>query len=73
MELIGNCSCSGTDEDTKAPEIFSLLPGKMNKNGEAENWQAEAFVRWIVEIPGDPTGSLYGMIMTFGGLGSTIT
>jgi CRISPR-associated protein Csd1 len=47
------------DEDTKTPEIFSLLPGKMNKKGEAENWQADAFVRWIVEIPGDPQAAVW--------------
>lgn len=34
------------------PEIFLLLPGKFDeKKGEWINWQAEAFVRWRVEIP----------------------
>ncbi len=43
-----------TDKDIKSPEIFGILPGKINKKGEIENWQADAFVRWIVQIPGDP-------------------
>lgn len=42
------------DKDSAAPEIFSLLPGRLNKKGELENWQADAFIRWIVEMPGDP-------------------
>lgn len=43
----------------KAPEIFSILPGKINKKGEIESWQADAFIRWIVEIPGDPQTSVW--------------
>lgn len=34
------------------PEIFKLLPGK-------ESWQADAFVRWKVEIPDDPHNTLW--------------
>jgi CRISPR-associated protein Csd1 len=37
--------------DIKAPEIFSVLPGRINKKGEIENWQADAFIRWNIEIP----------------------
>jgi CRISPR-associated protein Csd1 len=43
------------DKEKKSPEIFSLLPGRYNtKKDEIENWQADAFVRWEVEFPGDP-------------------
>jgi CRISPR-associated protein Csd1 len=36
------------------PDIFKILPGKENKKtGEIESWQADAFARWIVEIPND--------------------
>jgi CRISPR-associated protein Csd1 len=38
-------------EDIKAPEIFSVLPGRINKKDEIENWQADAFIRWSIEIP----------------------
>lgn len=34
-----------------APEIFAVLPGRINKKGEIENWQADAFIRWNIEIP----------------------
>jgi CRISPR-associated protein Csd1 len=47
------------DKDTKLPEIFSLLPGRLNKKNEIENWQADAFVRWLVEIPGDPQTAVW--------------
>ncbi len=47
------------DKDNKVPEIFSLLPGRFNKKGELENWQADAFVRWIVEMPGDPQAAVW--------------
>ena len=40
-----------TDEDSDKPEIFKLLNGKMQKSGKRNPWQAEAFVRWAVEIP----------------------
>jgi CRISPR-associated protein Csd1 len=46
-------------EAIKTPEIFSVLPGRINKKGEIENWQAEAFIRWLVEIPGDPQAALW--------------
>ncbi len=37
-----------------APEIFRLLPGGYDNKGKPKSWQADAFVRWSVEIPGDP-------------------
>lgn len=39
-------------------DIFDLLPGKINKSTKKpEQWQAEAFVRWSVEIPEDQEDS----------------
>jgi len=38
----------------KAQEIFKLLPGGYDSKGKRRPWQADAFVRWSVEIPGDP-------------------
>ncbi|MFH1195771.1 MAG: type I-C CRISPR-associated protein Cas8c/Csd1 [bacterium] len=40
-------------------DIFDLLPGRINKKGEIENWQADAFVRWLVEIPDEPQSSVW--------------
>ncbi len=37
-----------------APEIFKQLGGGYDNKGKAKSWQADAFVRWSVEIPGDP-------------------
>jgi len=37
-----------------APEIFKLLGGGYDNKGKHKSWQADAFVRWRVEIPGDP-------------------
>jgi CRISPR-associated protein Csd1 len=43
-----------------APDIFKILPGKLNKTtGEVENWQADAFVRWNIEIPNEPDSSTW--------------
>ena len=36
-----------------APEIFKLLPGGYDNKGKHKPWQADAFVRWSVEIRGD--------------------
>jgi CRISPR-associated protein Csd1 len=36
------------------PGIFKLLPGGYDKKGNKKPWQADVFVRWSVEIPGDP-------------------
>ncbi|GEM_PF-26949 len=41
-------------ENKNAFDIFDLLPGRENKKGKIENWQADAFVRWEVESPNDP-------------------
>lgn len=41
-----------TDEKADKPEIFKLLNGKMQKNGKRNPCQAEAFIRWAIEIPG---------------------
>lgn len=38
-------------ENKNSFDIFDLLPGRVNKNGKIENWQADAFVRWEVESP----------------------
>lgn len=41
-------------------DIFDLLPGRMDsKTGELTSWQAEAFVRWKVEIPGNPQSEVW--------------
>ncbi|MEW6488906.1 MAG: type I-C CRISPR-associated protein Cas8c/Csd1 [Thermodesulfobacteriota bacterium] len=37
-----------------APEIFRLLAGGYDAKGKSKPWQADAFVRWSVETPGDP-------------------
>lgn len=37
-----------------SPEIFKLLPGGFDNKGKYKPWQADAFVRWSVETPGDP-------------------
>lgn len=42
-----------TDKNN-APEIFKLLPGGYDKKGNKKPWQADVFVRWSVEILGDP-------------------
>ncbi|ADY55248.1 CRISPR-associated protein, Csd1 family [Syntrophobotulus glycolicus DSM 8271] len=48
------------ESEKNKPDIFKLLPGKINKkNGEVESWQADAFVRWIVEIPNDPQSAVW--------------
>ena len=48
-------------KDKKAGlDIFDLLPGRINpKTGKIESWQADAFVRWKVEIPGDPESAVW--------------
>jgi len=48
------------NDQENVPDIFKLLPGKKNKkNGQIENWQADAFVRWIVEIPDNPQSAVW--------------
>ncbi|MGC8492584.1 MAG: type I-C CRISPR-associated protein Cas8c/Csd1 [Syntrophobacteraceae bacterium] len=46
------------DGDSDKPEIFKLLTGKMLKGGIRSPWQADAFVRWAVESPGELNSSL---------------
>ncbi len=58
----------GEDEESEKnkPDIFKLLPGKTNKKtGEVESWQADAFVRWIVEIPNDPQSATWTDVNLF--------
>ena len=41
-------------------DIFDLLPGNENKKkGKIESWQAEAFVRWIVEKLDEPQDAVW--------------
>jgi len=49
----------GNKEQKDVPDIFDLLPGRINKKGEIENWQADAFIRWVVEIPNDPQSAVW--------------
>jgi len=48
----------GNKDKKDGLDIFDLLPGRVNSKGEIENWQADAFVRWQVEIPNDPQSSV---------------
>lgn len=41
-------------EKENAPDIFKRLSGGFDNKGKNKPWQADAFVRWSVEIPGDP-------------------
>lgn len=50
---------NGKKENRESLDIFDLLPGRINKKGEIENWQADAFVRWVVEIPNEPQSSVW--------------
>jgi len=49
------------EKDKKAGlDVFDLLPGRIDsKTGKLTNWQAEAFVRWKVEIPGEPQSGIW--------------
>jgi len=46
-------------QDSKTKDIFDLLPGRLNEKGELKNWQADAFIRWEVEIPNDPCSKVW--------------
>jgi CRISPR-associated protein Csd1 len=46
------------DEDN-APEIFKLLPGGADSKGNRRPWQADAFVRWSVEIGGESQSAVW--------------
>ncbi|OHB43476.1 MAG: type I-C CRISPR-associated protein Cas8c/Csd1 [Planctomycetes bacterium GWC2_39_26] len=39
--------------------MFDVLPGRLNKKGEIENWQADSFIRWEVEIPDDKCSKVW--------------
>ena len=43
----------GKKQNKTVTDIFDLLPGRLNKKGEWENSQADAFIRWEVELPDD--------------------
>lgn len=45
--------------DNNPPEIFKLLPGGVDGKGKNKIWQADAFVRWQVEAPGDPQRNVW--------------
>ena len=49
----------GNKDKKESLVIFDLLPGRVNKKGEIENWQADAFVRWQVEIPNNPQSAVW--------------
>ena len=49
----------GNKDKKEGLDIFDLLPGKVNQKGEIENWQADAFIRWQVEISNDPQSSVW--------------
>jgi CRISPR-associated protein Csd1 len=41
-------------------DIFDLLPGGIDpKTNKLKTWQADAFVRWQVEIPNDPQSAVW--------------
>ncbi|MDP1624685.1 MAG: type I-C CRISPR-associated protein Cas8c/Csd1 [bacterium] len=40
-------------------DIFDLLPGRIDPKGKLINWQADAFIRWKVEIPNDPQSAVW--------------
>lgn len=48
-------------KDKKAGlDIFDLLPGGIDpKSGKYKTWQADAFVRWIVEIPSEVESAVW--------------
>lgn len=50
---------NGKKEKNDILDIFDLLPGRINKKGEIENWQADSFIRWVVEIPNEPQSSVW--------------
>ena len=43
----------GKKQNKNVTDIFDVLPGRLNKKGEIENWQADAFIRWEVWSPND--------------------
>lgn len=49
----------GKKENKELFDIFDLLPGRINKKGEIENWQADAFIRWVIETPNEPQTAVW--------------
>lgn len=50
----------GEKDKNAGLDIFDLLPGRIDpKTGKLINWQAEAFIRWKVEIPNDPQSAVW--------------
>ncbi|HXQ35879.1 MAG TPA: type I-C CRISPR-associated protein Cas8c/Csd1, partial [Anaerolineales bacterium] len=50
----------GEKDKNAGLDIFDLLPGKIDqKTGKLLSWQADAFVRWQVEIPNDPQSAVW--------------
>lgn len=47
----------GSAEST--PDIFRLLTAQKDKDGQMKRDQGNAFVRWHVEIPGDPESAVW--------------
>lgn len=45
--------------DEAAPDIFRLLTAQKDKDGQMRRDQGNAFVRWKVEIPGDPEPAVW--------------
>ncbi len=41
------------------PEVFRLLPGGADPKGRKRPCQADAFVRWSIEIPGEPQSAVW--------------
>lgn len=65
MKLIKMRPPKQKDSKSNDFSIFDLLPGKENKKGEIENWQALAFVRWIVETPNSPHAAVHTDLSIF--------
>lgn len=46
-------------KENNKPEIFKLLPGGKDNKGNNKSWQADSFIRWIVEIPNELESKLW--------------
>lgn len=50
----------GNKEKSAGLDIFDLLSGRIDpKTKKIVSWQADAFVRWLVEIPDDPQSAVW--------------
>ncbi|TRZ65878.1 MAG: type I-C CRISPR-associated protein Cas8c/Csd1 [Rhodocyclaceae bacterium] len=47
------------ESEGAAPDIFRLLTAQKNQGGQMRRDQGNAFVRWCVEIPGDPVPAVW--------------